>query len=730
MPTYTVKSGDTKGKLAKELGISIDDKQFRSSDPNKLFAGEVINYGAPVQGPVQAPVQGPIQNGAVDLSKVKEDVKPFAERVDKLRDVSIAFSGKADDAAMQDIADRNPELADNAMDFQGFSTEFVPTTYEELTPEEKLSRTATTIENEIAAIEEKMANSAETRTGALDEAGVFDDMRLLNDLKAELREAQDEEIEIGIKGRQNLRGKQATKTEFDQATRPALEKNLLRTLAASRNTSRLTDTINTNIQIIDSKLAAETARDEFVLSQKVKRLDKVQSIYGDIMTEKQKQAAALQKFQYDVALEDIKSNNTLRSDLLKDLAGKGVVGENYMDMSINELLSVRGDLTSPKSWSEMSYEEAAMVLDKDSFDKFEAYKEFEKTASEEEKAAVSEALTITDTAKSTVDLIEDMLNDKQGLATSVGHGLGNMDFSFLGAGVESSKFRANAKQLLSQKTLDKLLELKAAGGTLGAISEKELEMLGRAATALGSIDDQGKATGRFKFKESDFIEGLETMRIASMKTYIATSIGKEAYANAGYQNADFETIQKRYTALIEAKPEDKASEELVDNKSFTETAFPFKASQMEAALEVIRQEEGLRTEAYQDSTGTWTIGFGNTQINGRPVQPGDKLTVAQSENLMQQSVVNNYTTFADSVKDNITPNQFAALTSFEYNLGPGVWNSTTGRQILSLVNAGRYTEAGNLMQAYNKSRNPATGQLELNPVLAQRRVREANLLLT
>ena len=63
MSTYTVKSGDTKSKLEKELGIKISDTQYRSTDPDKLFAGETLTIpSAPVQGPIQ-PYQGPVETG-------------------------------------------------------------------------------------------------------------------------------------------------------------------------------------------------------------------------------------------------------------------------------------------------------------------------------------------------------------------------------------------------------------------------------------------------------------------------------------------------------------------------------------------------------------------------------------------------------------------------------------------------------------------------------------------
>jgi lysozyme len=41
---------------------------------------------------------------------------------------------------------------------------------------------------------------------------------------------------------------------------------------------------------------------------------------------------------------------------------------------------------------------------------------------------------------------------------------------------------------------------------------------------------------------------------------------------------------------------------------------------------VIKNFEGLRLEAYRDSAGTWTIGYGSTRYHdGKAIKPGDKL---------------------------------------------------------------------------------------------------------
>lgn len=658
----------------------------------KGFADAAANTGviAVLDNPASKVIT---KDGAVDVSKVPaaaSDVQPFAETT------TTPTTTSTPPPAFLDVSSDNPDTA--------------------LT---NLARSATAIQSDITDLEAKMANRANERNQGYQDAGVFDDMRQLNKLKDELRTAQDRQTEIPIESRQNLRGRQATKTEFAADTRPKLEDAALQELTASRATSRLTDTINTNIAIVDSRIQAETDADQFLYTQKQKRLADITTVYGNIMTEKQKAAAQEAQFQNDLVLENIKTTNSLRSDLIKDIAKKGIGGtqlQGIMNASVDELLQFSAQLSSSVNWANLTPEQALQTLSPEDYTKYTQYQKLKA----DQQAEADAGLATQQSANGVISIVDAMLNDTEGLKNSVGFGLGNVDFQLFGIGNETAKFRANAKQLVSAQTLKTLTDLKAAGGTLGAISEKELAILQNASAAFNPVlDKNGNQTGRFEMKEADFVETLKTIKLASMKTYVAATIGKSAFASANYVNADYDTIKKRYDDLVANPP--KATDYYSNDFNGTQA--------LNTATEVIKQEEGLRTEAYKDSTGKWTIGFGNTTINGRPVQPGDKLSVAQANSLLQNQIVNKYTTFADNITKPITPNQFAALTSFEYNLGSGVWNQPTGQQILALVDNGDYNTAGRLMLQYNKSYNPATGQLEVNPALVARRNREANLLV-
>ena len=151
---------------------------------------------------------------------------------------------------------------------------------------------------------------------------------------------------------------------------------------------------------------------------------------------------------------------------------------------------------------------------------------------------------------------------------------------------------------------------------------------------------------------------------------------------------------------------------------------------LNTAMNFVAQEEGFREKAYQDQTGKWTIGFGTTNIKGRAVKEGDTLSRQESQEIMQEQIINDYTSFSNKLGDNLTPNQFAALTSFEYNLGSGVWSQPSGQEIIKKMKERDFQGAGELMQSFNKSRNSTTRELEFNRGLANRRSKEAQLLVT
>jgi len=105
-----------------------------------------------------------------------------------------------------------------------------------------------------------------------------------------------------------------------------------------------------------------------------------------------------------------------------------------------------------------------------------------------------------------------------------------------------------------------------------------------------------------------------------------------------------------------------------------------------AGVELIKTFEGFKSAPYKCPAGIPTIGYGATFYpNGKKVTMTDKaLTETESVELLKHMLVS-FEKYVDSYcRDDINQNQFDALVSFAYNLGPANLKSST---LLKKVNA-------------------------------------------
>jgi GH24 family phage-related lysozyme (muramidase) len=100
----------------------------------------------------------------------------------------------------------------------------------------------------------------------------------------------------------------------------------------------------------------------------------------------------------------------------------------------------------------------------------------------------------------------------------------------------------------------------------------------------------------------------------------------------------------------------------------------------QAGLNMIKEFEGFRSAPYRDSVGVWTIGYGSTSGVG-PNTP--HMTEQQAADRLRREVDQRYGAAVNSIGVPLTQNQFDALTSFVYNVGPGgvASNSNVGRAL-------------------------------------------------
>lgn len=113
----------------------------------------------------------------------------------------------------------------------------------------------------------------------------------------------------------------------------------------------------------------------------------------------------------------------------------------------------------------------------------------------------------------------------------------------------------------------------------------------------------------------------------------------------------------------------------------------------QAGLNLIKQYEGLRLKAYPDpgtNGAPWTIGYGHTSAAGFPkVDPGLQITASQAEDILQNDLGKYEKAINDLVHPRLTQNQFDALVSFVFNVGPTAFAKST---LLKRINADQFDQ--------------------------------------
>jgi lysozyme len=138
-----------------------------------------------------------------------------------------------------------------------------------------------------------------------------------------------------------------------------------------------------------------------------------------------------------------------------------------------------------------------------------------------------------------------------------------------------------------------------------------------------------------------------------------------------------------------------------------------------AGMALIESFEGCRTEAYQDCSGIWTIGYGHTSSAGPPaVEPGTTVSKPEALAILQTDVGNFSKGVEACLRVPLNDEQFSALVSFAYNIGLTAFGKSS---VLRAVNAGQFKAVPGLMAMWIK----AGGRIV--PGLVARRAAEAAL---
>ena len=118
-------------------------------------------------------------------------------------------------------------------------------------------------------------------------------------------------------------------------------------------------------------------------------------------------------------------------------------------------------------------------------------------------------------------------------------------------------------------------------------------------------------------------------------------------------------------------------------------------------LEKLKQWEGLRTNAYQDTGGVWTIGYGHTAAAGTPApHQGMVITASEAEDILLKDLTQYEAAVENNVKVKLNDNQFAALVSFAFNVGINAFKNST---LLKKLNQGNFDAVPTELMKWTKA---------------------------
>ena len=122
----------------------------------------------------------------------------------------------------------------------------------------------------------------------------------------------------------------------------------------------------------------------------------------------------------------------------------------------------------------------------------------------------------------------------------------------------------------------------------------------------------------------------------------------------------------------------------------------------ETGISLICQFEGMRLKAYQDSVGVWTVGYGHTSAaGGLQVTKGTTLkNPLQAREILAMDLLKYEAAVAKALKHIPNQNQFDAMVSLCFNIGPGNFSKSS---VLRWFNSGIESEAADAFLKWDRA---------------------------
>lgn len=134
----------------------------------------------------------------------------------------------------------------------------------------------------------------------------------------------------------------------------------------------------------------------------------------------------------------------------------------------------------------------------------------------------------------------------------------------------------------------------------------------------------------------------------------------------------------------------------------------------------VKRLEGLELTAYRDQAGVLTIGYGHTHS----VTSGMQITEPEAEALLRKDVAWAENVVNSLVRVPLGQNQFNALVSWVFNVGPAAAKNST---LIRELNKGDYAVVPAQLARWKYVTDPSTGKKVVSNGLVNRRASEAGM---
>lgn len=557
MANYTIQKGQSLGQIAKDNMTSIAEIMKLNpqiKDANLIYTGQQIalpsfntktTITTPTFTPSQTAKSTPVTLGQQTplLTLNKQPASVIATSTPGQIDLNSVAQANIP-VLPKDTTFIGPMKPENVLTSPEIPTDYYTTQQNpEITAIDKILNQKNLLQQEVSELEDKIMNRSKTRDEALTTAGVYDDIKALNELRTQ-QEALEEEARLYLVGKAGTKAGLASLTNLE-SRQALLQEN------------QLTNRINTNIAIIDEKQKADNQAIDILYAKKLGLLESVSKNYSDLLTEQEKQALELQKFQQQILMENMKFDNNLilerAKTAMKNAADKGIT---LSDTDMQKILS--GDATAinqiygrTSDISQSASDQKVDLINSLLGNTVGLSANVGATALGRTRLGAMVGMGVMGGALGAV-----AGSVVPGLGTLAGAGAGFVGGA-LGSGANMSGsinlFQADLKQLVSQETLDYLVAMKAKGATFGALSEKELGMLQDASNSLGIKqfrDKDGNVTNIYSnLAEKDFKQKLEDIRFAVQKVSVADMLSSQGKDTAFLKNISKESFNSLYNSL-------------------------------------------------------------------------------------------------------------------------------------------------------------------------------------